>query len=69
MSDAPLLPFNLNEVENAISNEGTVIVHGIDEAINTTTHEINAIGLHERIEKLEAFIIRLEERLRILRFW
>ena len=71
MSDAPNMPVNLSEVKN----EGTVILHDIGDLFanvaGTIEPEVKTAeqSLHERLLKVETFLMKLEERLRILRFW
>ena len=82
MSDSSNLPLNLSEIANhmgsAISNgetiaqdAGTVIVHGFHD-IETEAKPVEIgfdLEFHARLIKIEDFIIKLEERMRVLRFW
>ena len=75
MSDAPNMPVNLSEIKN----EGTVIFHDIGDLFGKVsgpignevrkTVDITVTDLHARLLKVETFLMKLEERLRILRFW
>ena len=71
MSDAPHMPVNLAEIKDT----GTVISHDIvdlfSNVMGTIEPEVKTAeaSLHERLLKVETFMMKLEERLRILRFW
>jgi hypothetical protein len=77
-SNEPTLP-NLLADANKLSNDaGTIIAHGFvyGEAEAKPIEERLDLAFHSRlskverfIETMEPFIAKLEERLRILRFW
>ncbi len=82
MSDSPNLPLNLSEIENDMghavsnfetlaSNTGTVIAHGFEYGMAEAKPIVESADLdfHARILKIEAFVTKLEERMRALRFW